>query len=441
MSDQYHDPYQQHRQPRQPRDPYDEYGQHGHQSQHGQPGQHGQQYDGYGQQAPYDPQAGHTATGGGSYDYPYQQPQQQQPYPQQPHQQQGGTAWPTAGDQQAWAPAEEPSTQTWQTQSWDTEAWQQQLPVAEPSYGSAAPAWSGAPDRAADAAAWPQVQQPGRAAAFTAEPARQDAAYAPVPAVAEEPAKPMTAAEKAKAEGRPQILSPGFRPALLTAVLAALVALAAPVGQAALAVPVVLLQAVTAAGWFRLNGMWPARQGIALAFLGGLVADAGLLAAKAEQAPTVVLGTLGVWLLLTVMLQLRSHASPDERLYGLTTAAGSAALAVLAAGHLSADQDAVVVGALAVAATVLARALPLPSAAAPVVALIAAAGAGVLGGQLTHTGGSAALLGLAAGACALIGLRVASYDYPSRFVHMTAGVALPLALAGPVVYVLGRALF
>ncbi|WP_344962481.1 hypothetical protein [Streptomyces thioluteus] len=34
---------------------------------------------------------------------------------------------------------------------------------------------------------------------------------------------------------------------------------------------------VTAAGWFRLNGMWPARQGIALAFLGGLAADAGLL--------------------------------------------------------------------------------------------------------------------------------------------------------------------
>ncbi len=40
----------------------------------------------------------------------------------------------------------------------------------------------------------------------------------------------------------------------------------------------------------------------------------------------------------------------------------------------------------------------------------------------------------------MVGLRVASYDYPSRFVHMTAGVALPLALAAPVVYLLGRAL-
>ncbi|MGW0766893.1 hypothetical protein [Streptomyces sp. NPDC002676] len=55
-------------------------------------------------------------------------------------------------------------------------------------------------------------------------------------------------------------------------------------------------------------------------------------------------------------------------------------------------------------------------------------------------GAKGALLGLAAGACALIGHRVASYDYPSRFVHFTAGVALPLSAAAPVVWVLGRAL-
>ncbi|MBZ4319171.1 hypothetical protein [Streptomyces huiliensis] len=476
MSDQYHDPYQQ------PQDPYAGYdgnpgydgaagydgnagydghaGRDGHgQYQGGAPGHQGG--TGHGGYAGYDPHAGDGTAGGGAasggaygYGYPQQQPHQQQhqqpqahQQPQQAHpQQQGGAAWPTAGGQQNWAPVDDQPTQTWQAQTWDTQAWQQQLPVAEPSYGTQtsprppaqpsaqspahSPAWAGAPDPAADAAAWPPHQR-----------SAPEAVPAAVPAVVEEPERPMTAAEKAKAEGRPQILSPGFRPALLTAVLAALVAVAAPLGQAALVVPVVLLQAVTAAGWFRLNGMWPARQGIALAFLGGLVADAGLLAVKAERAPTVLLGTLGVWLLLVVMLQLRSHASPDERLYGLTTAGGSSVLAVLAAGHLAADRDAVVVGGIAVAATVLARALPLPSMAAPVVALLAAAGAGVLGGQLTHTGGSAALLGLAAGVCALAGLRVASYDYPSRFVHMTAGVALPLALAAPAVYVVGRALF
>ncbi|KOG32114.1 membrane protein, partial [Streptomyces varsoviensis] len=85
--------------------------------------------------------------------------------------------------------------------------------------------------------------------------------------------------------------------------------------------PVVLLQAVTAAGWFRLNGMWPARQGIALAFLAGVVADIGLLATDADQAPTVLIGAVGVWILLVVVLQLRSRSTPDERLYGLTAAA------------------------------------------------------------------------------------------------------------------------
>ncbi|NEB77505.1 hypothetical protein G3I40_20110, partial [Streptomyces sp. SID14478] len=65
---------------------------------------------------------------------------------------------------------------------------------------------------------------------------------------------------------------------------------------------------------------------------------------------------------------------------------------------------------------------------------------GIAAGGATDLGTDGALLGLGAGVCALIGHRVASYDYPSRFVHMTAGVALPLAAAAPAVYLLGRAL-
>ncbi|NEA18322.1 hypothetical protein G3I29_22990, partial [Streptomyces halstedii] len=75
-----------------------------------------------------------------------------------------------------------------------------------------------------------------------------------------------------------------------------------------------------------------------------------------------------------------------------------------------------------------------------VLALAAATAAGAGAGTLTDFGSRAALLGLAAGGCALIGLRVASYDYPSRFVHMTAGVALPLTAAAPAVYLLGQVL-
>jgi hypothetical protein len=66
-------------------------------------------------------------------------------------------------------------------------------------------------------------------------------------------------------------------------------------------------------------------------------------------------------------------------------------------------------------------------------------GGGAMGG-VTDLGAGGAVLGAGAGVCALVGHRVASYDYPSRFVHFTAGVALPLAAAAPAVYLLGRAL-
>ncbi|WP_046498152.1 hypothetical protein, partial [Streptomyces odonnellii] len=251
----------------------------------------------------------------------------------------------------------------------------------------------------------------------------------------------ITDAQRARAEGRSPIIPPGMQPAGLTAVLGLLLAGGAAVGPYGLLVPLVLLQAVTAAGWFRLNGMWPARQGIALAFLGGLTADVALLAVDDKYAVAAIVGTLGVWVLLTVVLQLRSRAGADERMEGLMATVASAALTIIATGHLAALPDAVVVGGVAVAATTVVRALPLPGIASLVVALLAGLGAGVVVGPMTDLGGGAgALLGLGAGICALTGLRAASYDYPSRFVHMTAGVALPLTAAAPAVYLLGRVL-
>ncbi|NEA51749.1 hypothetical protein G3I35_37145, partial [Streptomyces sp. SID10815] len=127
---------------------------------------------------------------------------------------------------------------------------------------------------------------------------------------------------------------------------------AAQVGTYALLVPLVLLQAVTAAGWFRLNGMWPARQGIALGFAGALVCDAAVLATGRAHAPAAILGTLGVWVLLSLVLQLRSHADPDERMYGLTATVAAAALAIVATGYLAGGADAVTVGAASVAVAV-----------------------------------------------------------------------------------------
>jgi hypothetical protein len=194
--------------------------------------------------------------------------------------------------------------------------------------------------------------------------------------------------------------------------------------------------------------MWPARQGIALAFLSGVTADAALLAVNGEHAPLALAGTLGVWLLLVLVLQLRHHGGADERLSSLTATSVSTLLTVVAATYLAtpathAGRHPVEVGAIAVAAATLVRAVRLPGG-EPVslaLSLLAAAATGLATGPATGFGtGHAAALAAACGACALVGLRVASYDWPSRFVHFTAGVALPLTAAAPVVYALGRAL-
>ncbi|WNF28535.1 hypothetical protein RI138_17775 [Streptomyces sp. C11-1] len=368
----------------------------------GQPGVYGAQGpDPYGTPQPRQPYQQEPQQPQQSYPHQTHQ-QQQQPYQQEPQQQ----AYPQAAADTAYLPSQAASGS---------------LPL--PPEVPAAPAPAAPPSPAPEpATARPVADGSGYSAPTTLGNAR------------------ITDAQRARAEGRSPIIAPGMQPAALTAVLGLLLAGGAAIGSYALLVPVVLLQAVTAAGWFRLNGMWPARQGIALAFAGGFVADAALLAAGREHGPAALLGTLGVWVLLTVVLQLRSHAGADERMYGLMATVVSAALAVLAGGHLAAVPDAVTVGGVAVAAAVLARALPLPGTVSVAVALLAGTGAGVAVGGWTDFGVKGALLGLAAGGCALIGLRVASYDYPSRFVHMTAGVALPLTVAAPAVYLIGRAI-
>lgn len=371
-----------------------------------------QQPDAYGagQRDPYGTgaqQSGAYATGAQQPDpYGTPQPQYQEPQPQQhqPYQQ------PHSGQQQPFRPAADTAYLPPQGASGS-------LPLPPEAQAAPGPVPPAAP----------QPSQPGPDASGYSAPTTLGNAR-------------LTDAQRARAEGRSPIIAPGMQPAAITAGLGLLLASGAAVGPYALLVPLVLLQAVTAAGWFRLNGMWPARQGIALAFAGGLVADVALLAAGRENGPAALLGTLGVWVLLTVVLQLRSPATGEERMSGLMATVVSAALAVLAAGHLAALPDAVTVGGVAVAAAVLTRALPLPGIASVVVALLASAGAGIAVGGFTDYGSQGALLGLAAGAGALIGLRVASYDYPSRFVHMTAGVALPLTVAAPAVYLIGRAL-
>lgn len=249
------------------------------------------------------------------------------------------------------------------------------------------------------------------------------------------------APQPARRTGSP-IIDPGIQPGALTLALSALVGVSALAGRYGLAVPVLLLQAVTAAGWFRLNGMWPARQGIALAALGGVVADAAILAASSQSsAPTVIAGTLGAFFVLVLVLQIFKPSNPDERFYALTVSASATVVTVLGAAFLAVGNGkAVLAGALAAGVSAAVSAL-LRRPAALGFGAGAVAGLAVGAGIAAATGlglVEGALLGIAAGACGLIGRRVAAYDFPSRFVHMTAGVALPLAAAAPIVYLIAR---
>lgn len=392
------------------------YGEQPYDGQQSPPYEGQQGYDG---QQPYEGQPyGDPAQGAPVYGQQPQQfqqhPQRQQPQHPQPQQSYGGQApygayEPHAGDTGATGAAaaqwptgqsepgafDQGATQTWQAQTWDTQ-YQPTIQPLQPQQPLQHQAHQEYPEQR------PQPQQP------QPQPQQQYQGHQRHPQHQQHPAAATDAA---------------YLP---------------PQGDSGSYPLPPEVPDASAAGWFRLNGMWPARQGIALAFAGGFVADVALLAAGRENGPAALLGTLGVWVLLTVVLQLRSHAGADERMYGLMATVVSAALAVLAAGHLAAVPDAVTVGGVAVAAAVLVRALPLPGAASVVVALLVAAGAGLAMGGFTDFGTKAVFLGLVAGGCALIGLRVASYDYPSRFVHMTAGVALPLTAAAPAVYLIGR---
>lgn len=240
---------------------------------------------------------------------------------------------------------------------------------------------------------------------------------------------------------------PGMLPALCTVGLAAVLAVTAIAGKPALVLGVAFLQVLTAAGWFRLNGMWPARQGIALVVLAAFATDIAVYA-KGEQGLASVPAVLACTLLVVLALQARSGARPGELLPALTVTTSAALITAfdvtyLVAGDLEGgpiDAGAAVVAAVfAAGVATLVRAVPLPPAVAPIPSWLlgAAAGAGAgiaLGGEAPY----AALLGAGAAALGLLGRRIAGYDHPSRFVHFTAGVSLPLALAAPAAYLLGR---
>ncbi|MGA4540790.1 hypothetical protein ACPA54_12405 [Uniformispora flossi] len=305
--------------------------------------------------------------------------------------------------------------------------------------------WSEQPTAWPEQDAWDAGRHPGGA-----DPAWDDvdAAALPIPA----PSPPPEAESLPKQE-KPSLRDlvpiwhpPGLVPAALTGGVAALLAVTALAGGPVAVGGVFLLQLLTAAGWFRLHGMWPARQGIAIGVLAGIAADAAVLAGG-DHAVRVLPGVLAGVLALALVQQLVRRDGRPELLPALTVTASAGLLAALDVLYVVAadlegpgvrDGAAVVVAVAAVAVAVLAAALPVPGVVGHGLGLALAAGVGVVGGSAVGLGSSAVVLGAGAGLLGLMGRRVAGYDHPSRFVHMTAGVALPLALAAPTAYLLGR---
>ncbi|MFF2145845.1 hypothetical protein [Kitasatospora sp. NPDC058190] len=333
--------------------------------------------------------------------FPQQPEPQQQPFPQQP---------PTRARHRA--PAPQPAPQ------------QAAAPAAPmPPAAPAAPAGPGF-DPPTMTLKRPTAPLPGQVPSMPGAPGAQP--YAPAPAQPLPVAPPPAAAPRGRT-GSP-IIDPGLQPALITAGAAALLAGGAALGQVALALVVALLQLLTAAGWFRLNGMWPARQGILLAALAGLTADVAVLLADSNGGVAAVVGTLGGFFLLVLVLQTFRPSDPKERFYALTVLGSATVVTALCTTLLLAEWVPAGVGAVALATLLAAAPLPGPKQLGPVLGLVAA----VLLGFLV---GAPPALGALAGLGALVGRRVAAYDFPSRFVHMTAGVALPLAVSAPLIWI------
>ncbi|MFE5584710.1 hypothetical protein [Kitasatospora sp. NPDC056531] len=358
-----------------------------------------------------------------------QPPLQPQPYPQQPQPQ----PYPQQPQPQPFA--QQPEPQPFPQQQPPSRA-RHRAPTPQPApQQAAAPAGPMPPAAPAAPAApagpgfdpptmtlkRPTAPLPGQ---VPGAPGAQPYAVAPVHPL---PVAPPPAAAPGGRTGSP-IIDPGLQPALITAGAAALLAGGAALGQVALALVVALLQLLTAAGWFRLNGMWPARQGILLAALAGLTADVAVLLADSHGGVAAVVGTLGGFFLLVLVLQTFRPSDPKERFYALTVLGSATVVTALCTTLLLAEWVPAGVGAVALATLLAAAPLPGPKQLGPVLGLVAA----VLLGFLV---GAPLALGALAGLGGLVGRRVAAYDFPSRFVHMTAGVALPLAVSAPLIWI------
>jgi hypothetical protein len=256
--------------------------------------------------------------------------------------------------------------------------------------------------------------------------------------------------------------------------------LASLIGQTALLVPVLIAQGLLAVGWYAVLGVPGRDVGVVLAIGAGFIGDIAMVVRGGDPSLGPLAGVLGSAVAVAIAMQL-IRSDGRARVTASLTATLSAVVLSLLAATLVAERGAThgqtvtVVAMLATGAATAVLASPLPPAVveAPAFAAATVLGtlAGVIAGDMDNW--EVAVLAATAGLVALAGRRAAVYvawdlSHPapvepavevggraaSRAARRSAarearrsgeailvvGSALPVVLAAPASYVLGRLL-
>jgi hypothetical protein len=232
-------------------------------------------------------------------------------------------------------------------------------------------------------------------------------------------------------------------PVAVTAAMAAALALGAYAGSLVLLLAVVLTQAAVISGWHRSVDVPGLLGGAMLAGAAALTADILLVARDDSRPLDPVAGVLGCAVLGGFVHQLARRDSRVRLTASLTATLALVVLAVLGALYLAAREtrgEAALVAlvALAVLAARVADVAPLPPLHRGAAAVVAGGAVGLVVATVTDiAAGAGLLLGLAAAVTATAAVQlVGGAGRPAWL----PAAALPLLLAAPVAYILGRLL-
>jgi len=228
---------------------------------------------------------------------------------------------------------------------------------------------------------------------------------------------------------------PRMNAALLALAVSAVVAGASFAGQVVLALAVVLCQALLVSGWHQLIGAPDGRTGPAVVLAAGAVSVVLAVFARDEPTMAPMVAVLALALVAAIVGELgRYDSSSGAVVRSLSATVTGCVVSVLSAG-LVAERGATLGLPVTVAAVLAAGLaacvafLPLPPGAADLAVFAAAGGVGVVTGLLVSDLGllRAVLLCLLAGSFGLIGRRIAASDPVSA----PAGVAAEVGAAVP----------